>query len=60
MDEVVHDIFGHEEITNKSKVLEDVEDRQVQLLLHMQWRNLLNIYGGAKIHLKFIYLIMDP
>ena len=25
-----------------------------------QWRNLLNIYGGAKIHLKFIYLIMDP
>ena len=56
----MHDIFGHEEITNKSKVLEDVEDRQVQLLLHMQWRNLLNIYGGAKIHLKFIYLIMDP
>jgi len=25
-----------------------------------QWRNLLDIYGGAKIYLKFIYLIMDP
>jgi len=33
--EVVHDIFGHERITDESKVLEDVEDWQVQLLLHM-------------------------
>jgi len=26
IDEVVHDIFGHEGITDESKVLEDVED----------------------------------
>jgi len=27
---------------------------------NIQWRNLLDIYGDAKIYLKFIYLSMDP
>jgi len=29
----------------------------LQMYIHEQWRNLLDIYGGAKIYLKFIYLI---
>jgi len=46
-------------MTKKDETINLLEDEENNIIEEddSQWRNLLDIYGGAKIYLKFIYLI---